>query len=372
MNISIGPKSRFKLFSFLNKMNIENIFIIVGKNSSKEKLISTFLEKIKREYKINIYYKKNHNPEFFESFKASKKIKTTRSNAIIAIGGGSVIDTAKLISAFEPYDINDSKKIMLGKKNINKNLIPLIVIPTTSGTGSEATHFAVVYYKEKKYSLASKKILPLMCFLDSELTYSMSKYIAASTGFDALSQAIESAWSINSSAQSKKYSYEAIRIIRNNIVKSVNNKNTLSRNKMIKAAYLSGKAINITKTTAPHALSYKLASKLNLSHGHSVAILLGYFFELNYQSKKLSNKIKKNTMKKNMENIFLNFGVSSAKAAKEKWYKLMKDCGLEINFSKLNLYKKKDIIEIVNSINIERLNNHPVVLSKKDLYKLFE
>ena len=75
----------------------------------------------------------------------------------------------------------------------------------------------------------------------------------------------------------------------------------------------------------------------------------------------------------NIRNFFKNDKSLNYKILKkEKWYKLMKDCGLEINFSKLNLYKKKDIIEIVNSINIERLNNHPVVLSKKDLYKLFE
>tara|TARA_B100001250_G_C19792082_1_gene786999 strand:- start:1017 stop:2141 length:1125 start_codon:yes stop_codon:yes gene_type:complete len=368
----IEPRSRLKIFNYLEQNRMRNLLLIVGNNSCKEVLIKKYINEIKSKYKVKKIIKKSTNPQFEESYQASRLIQNYKSDVIIAIGGGSIIDTAKLISAFQPYNKVESKKILLGSKFIEKKLIPIIAIPTTAGSGSESTHFAVAYYDNKKFSVASKKLLPVSYFIDSELTYSMPTYLAASTGFDALAQAIESAWSINSNSKSLSYSHEAIKIIKNNIKKSVIEKNIKSRNKMCNAANLSGKAINITKTTAPHAMSYNLASQLKISHGHSVAIILGHFFEINCESENVSKKINKKILYKNMKSIFLSLGIKSALAAKNKWFKLMDECNLETSFEKLKLTKKSDINKIISSINIERLKNHPVILNEKDFFKIFE
>jgi alcohol dehydrogenase class IV len=349
-----------------------NILLIVGNSSRKELLIKNFIDEIKHKYKIEKIIKRSINPQFEESYEASKLIQKYKCDVIIAIGGGSIIDTAKLISAFQPYNKLESKKILLGDKFIDKKLTPIIAIPTTAGTGSESTHFAVAYHNNKKFSVSSKRLLPEAYFIDSELTNSMSMYLSASTGFDALTQAIESAWSINSNVKSLNYSHKAIKLIINNIKKSVVEKNVISRNKMCKAANLSGKAINITKTTAPHAMSYSLASKLKISHGHSVAIILGHFFEINCESNNISKKINQKILNRNMKNIFLSLGVKSALAAKKKWFKLMDECNLETSFVELKLTKEKDVNRIISSINIERLENHPVILDKKAFLQIFK
>lgn len=368
----VGLGSRKKIFSYLESRKLCNILLIAGKSSCQEPLIKDYIDEIKSKFETKEIIKHSVNPQFEESFDASRLIKNNKFDVIIAIGGGSIIDTAKLICAFQPHNKEECKRIVLGNKSIEKSLIPIFAIPTTAGSGSEATHFAVAYLNKKKFSVASKKLLPTAFFIDGELTYSMSDYLAASTGFDALAQAIESAWSINSNAKSLSYSHDAIRLIKNNLEKAVLHKNNRSINKMCYAANLSGKAINITKTTAPHALSYKIASILNLSHGHSVALTLGHFFEINCESKNISKRISKKNHSENMKNIFKSFGVKTPKAAKKKWFELMDVCNLETSFAKLNLQKDEDIKNIISSVNIERLNNHPVLLEAQDFFTIFK
>ena len=198
---------------------------------------------------------------------------------IIAIGGGSVIDMAKQINIFAKHD-NFSNIIINDQSKLGEKLCPLIAIPTTTGTGSEETHFAVIYVDKKKYSVASKEMIPEFKIIDSSLSHSMPAKLQATCGFDALSQSVESYWSIKSSDKSRRYSLEAIKLIINNFKKSINGDLDSKRN-MAKAANFSGKAINISKTTAAHAISYPLTIHYNIPHGHAVALTLGYFFEIN-------------------------------------------------------------------------------------------
>jgi len=368
----VQKQVKSRLFSYLKRKGYKKILLVIGNKSKKQKKIKNYISLLNNLFTIEVYFKKAVNPEFDEAFLASRKISKFKNDAIIAIGGGSVIDTAKLIAAFEKYSKKDAKNIAIGKKLIDKKIAPIIALPTTLGTGSEVTHFSVVYVKKKKYSLASSKLKPLYYYLDPELTYSLSPYTIASSGFDALSQAIESAWSIKSNYISRKYSYKAIKIITKNIKKTLDSRDKYIRKKMLEAANLAGKAINITKTTAPHALSYEIATMSNIAHGHSVALTLGYFFEINYFSNSTSLGLTKNKLKKRMNEIFRCLGVNNAAHAKNEWYKLMKECKLETDINKLKLNSTKNINRIVSSVNTERLKNHPVILTKDDYKKIFE
>jgi alcohol dehydrogenase class IV len=367
----IKKGSAKNLNKLINVYGANSIFLVCGKTSHKTKFIKEAIDRLSKFYTISLFNKFSSNPKYVDAVRGS--LQFTRSNAqiIIAIGGGSVIDMAKLINAFQCHKKKDFKEIVYGKIKANKKTKPMIVLPTTAGSGSEATHFAVIYLNNKKFSVSSKYLLPDISLIDQNLAISMSSYTIACSGFDALSQAIESYWSIGSNEKSRKFSKESIQIILINIKKAINKNHSALKNMMI-AANLAGKAINITKTTAPHALSYAITSLTGLPHGHAVAITLGKFFKINYLSDKINPKQNKRTVLLRMNNLYNIFGVKNYTEAEYKWYKLMRSCGLENNFKKNNLSHYKTINFITSSINLERLANHPVKLSNKDLKNIFK
>ena len=190
------------------------------------------------------------------------------------MGGGSVLDIGKSVSIFSTNKGN-IEDYLFKKISFRKKGIPLILIPTTAGTGSEATHFAVIFKEKTKYSLADEKFIQGdYIIVDPELTYSLPKRVTAYTGMDAFCQGVESFWNINSTDESKEYAKKAIKLIMNNIEKAVNSPDEESRYNMAIAANYAGKAINITKTTATHAISYPITSYFNVPHGLAVALTI--------------------------------------------------------------------------------------------------
>ena len=121
------------------------------------------------------------------------------------------------------YQESDYETIIKNNNISGASSIPLLAIPTTSGSGAEATHFSVVYIGKVKYSVADKSILADMVYLSSEFTHSASEYLTAYTGLDAFSQAIESVWSVNANEESISDGLKAIELIWRNLVKAVKN-----------------------------------------------------------------------------------------------------------------------------------------------------
>jgi alcohol dehydrogenase len=347
------------LTSILENVKAEKIFLVTGKKS---------YQSVKKKIELQL---KNKDVFIFNDFDKNPQINDLRKGVIaynkyapdlvIAIGGGTAIDVAKSIKilAVQKDDLED---IITGNKSINfKSLVPLVVMPTTAGTGSEATHFSVVYIGNKKYSLANVSMLPDYAVLDPRLVISMPKYVAACTAFDALTQAVESYWSRNATINSKRHAAEAINLILPNIVESINEPSLINKKKMINAAYLSGCSINITKTTAPHALSYSLTSIFNVAHGHAVASLLAPTALITYE---LSDSEQKQTM----IDIFKLFGCNDILEFQAKWLLLMKLCDLDSKLTKYHIETKV----VVSGVNIERMKNHPVELSLENIECIVE
>ena len=262
------------------------------------------------------------------------------------------------------------KDIIKNDLELKPSKIPLIAIPTTSGTGSESTSFSVIYINNKKYSVSNKSMLPEYAVIDPRLSSTMSKKLRASSAFDAFSQSIESYWSINSTKASKDLSAKAIKLISNNILQSFNN-DTKAKIAMAKAANLSGQAINITKTTAPHALSYRISSKYDIQHGHAVALTLGKFFLLNTPNDRsiVIDKRGNKYLEQTMRSLFKKLNVKSAEHASQFWYKLMKKCGLEPDIIKACSLSKNDLTGIIRSVDQARLKNNPIKVSSKDIFR---
>ena len=216
------------------------------------------------------------NPKIEDVERGTVWFHSMHAEAIIAVGGGSILDMAKLINYF------GSRKIRLDEY-LNRaggtaaGLKPLLAIPTTAGSGSEATHFAVVYRDKLKFSVADPAIRPSHVLLAPEFTWSSSPYQTACSGMDALAQSIESSWAHEATDESRCYARDALHLALDNLAAAVNHPSPENRAAMLDAAHLAGCAINISKTTGAHAFSYALTSEFGLPHGHAVVLLLPFF-----------------------------------------------------------------------------------------------
>ena len=357
-NLVFDEKNSLENIKMLIKSrNAKNVLVFTGKKSYKK--IKSKIEKQLRGIKFKTYSDISPNPKSQEIDKALKKLK--KFDFIIAAGGGSVMDFAKLFRFC--YD----NKITVVKATATESAIkstPLLAIPTTAGTGAEATKFAVVYIDGKKQSFEHDFIMPDYAILDAALVKDNPKYLKACCAADALCQAIESYWSVNSTAQSKFYAKKAMELCRDYLEKYVNSKSELYAQKMIQAAFLSGRAINISKTTAAHALSYKITTDYNLAHGHAVSLSIAALMKQNEKALNTTDTRGSQYVKNTVKEIKQILNIKNI----DKYFeKLFKNIALEQSLKKLGI---KDIENITNSVNKDRLKNNPVII--EDLKELFK
>ena len=202
--------------------------------------------------------------------------------AVIGIGGGSSMDVAK-ITAVLLANTQSLTELLRGGK-IEKRGVPTLMIPTTAGTGAEATQNAIflVPEEESKVGIVSPKLVPDWAILDPALTVGLPPAITASTGMDALCHAIECYISKKANPLSDTYALQAIRLISRSLRRAYQNGKDLdARHDMLLAALFGGMSIASSSTTAVHALAYPLGGKYHMPHGLSNAILLPYVMEFN-------------------------------------------------------------------------------------------
>ena len=357
----VQPGGIKKLSKLLKNYKEVKIFLVHGKLSYIKSGAASFFSTILQNYEVVEFEKSSSLPRFEEAEIGSYLFKNTNCNLILSIGGGSVIDTGKLIK-FQILSDQSNK--------LAPSQIPLIAIPTTAGSGSEATHFAVVYIDDIKQSIASRDLLPNVAIVDSNLTSGLSKYQMAVSGIDAFAQGIESYWSINSTSESLIYSEEAIRLVWSNLLKAINTDSKACQ-KLTEGSFLAGKAINIAKTSAPHALSYGFTSLLGIPHGHSVSLFLPFFIQYHAVLGKYNCVDKRGPeyVKEKIKIIasILNTDVDKVDVVMTKF---ISSIGLETKFNQLNI-SLKTYNEIINNVNIERLRNNPGVINNEVLQRIY-
>lgn len=363
-----GEGETERLAEILKRIKSKKIFLVTGKNSYEKSGAKERLKNLRSDYEVIQFNDFNENPKLNDVGKGVSLIKSEKCDTVVAIGGGSVIDMAKLINIFSGNDV-EICSYTGDKISITQKGKPLIALPTTSGAGSEATHFAVLYNENKKYSVAHKYILPDIVIIDPELTYKLNPEQTAISGIDALSQAIESHWSVNSTEESKRFSSASIQLITKNLTVAVNNPTKVSRHEMSRAANLSGKAINITKTTAAHALSYSMTSYFGIPHGQAVSISLGEFLKYNYEltDADVTDSRGAEYVKKSINEIANLLGCSGINEAAERINLLMKQTGLKTRLSELGISSEDSIKIIIDNVNTERLQNNPRKLTGSGL-----
>ncbi len=370
----IGFETIRNLLSILSGFSHSKIFVIKGEKSFELSGAKEIFNDVLTPFSVFYHSYRAPNPEIADVVKSLEIYKQQNPDVIIAVGGGSVIDTAKLIRFFASNDISPQDWFNDKKTKIKRG-IPLIAIPTTSGSGSEATHFAVMYIGKEKNSVEHESILPDIAIVDPIFTKNLSHYITASSGMDALSQAIESYWSINSTAESKKIAAEAIMLLSSNIVKAVKQPSPDNRLAMAKGAHLAGKAIKITKTTAVHAISYPMTSYFGIPHGHACGMLLPGMFDYisGVTDSDCSDSRGEDYVREILKEIASLLGRDGIEDTPEFLSNLLFKVGLETKLNAVGVNSKRDIDIIVkNAFNPERVKKNPRILSNSSLTHLLE
>jgi alcohol dehydrogenase len=203
-------------------------------------------------------------------------------DVLIGIGGGSVLDTTKILSVLRTNDA--SVEQLLGTDLVANPGVPTILIPTTSGTGAEVTPNAIVTLpdQELKIGIVSKYLLPTLVILDPVLTLKLPKPITAATGMDAFTHSLESFISTKANPISDMFALESIRLISSSIVEAYQNGESIeAREKMLVGSMYGGMALTSAGTAAVHALAYPLGGKYKIPHGVANSMLLPHVMKYN-------------------------------------------------------------------------------------------
>ncbi len=326
----------------------DEVLIVCSKRESLR------IKKIFPEDKMTYFHGFSPNPKYEEIMEGVKLLEQKRAQTIVAVGGGSAIDVAKCIKLF----LHTSKEDFL-EQHFLENEIRLIAVPTTAGTGSESTAIAVMYYQGEKYSVAHPSILPAIAILDAGLLDTLPDYHKKSALADAYCQAMESYWSRGANAESRFYAARCILLIREYAEGYL--KFNSNADKILEAANFSGKAIHISRTTAAHAMSYKLTTLYGISHGHAVAMCMTECFKKLYEASQNEPELK--LLLQNLSQIMGCERIGEAVMEFEQFYQSLKLPDVEI--------REEELEYLVSAVNIQRLGNHPVALSRDDLFSMY-
>ena len=352
---------------FINDKSFKKIFVVCGKKSFVTSGAELLFKELLNNKESKLFYKSSELPVLEELIKIINDIKSFKPDLILAVGGGAVIDYAKIANIIDVRD--DLAKLIINYSYpFKKKYTKLAVIPTTAGSGAEVTSNAVIYVDGIKHSFESQLLIPDNFFLIPEFLITAPNKIKASAGFDAIAQALESLVSKKSNNQSVEYASKSLKISVNSYISFLNNPNLKNASEMSVASNLAGKAISISKTTAPHAASYPFTSLFNVSHGHAVGLFFENFFKFNFDN--LNKSETSFDLKKRFDLIFNLLDVKNINDFNSKIKLIKKKAKLEDNLIKLNINIKQSSERIIKGINLLRLGNNPVKIEKNDIIKI--
>ena len=302
------------------------------------------------------------NPLYESVVKGVELFNEETCDLIVAVGGGSAMDVAKCIKLYANMDPSCNYL----EQEIIPNSIRILAVPTTAGTGSEATRYAVIYYKGEKQSVADYSCIPDTVLMDASVFKTLPLYQKKATMLDAFCHAIEAYWSVNATAESQAYSKEAIQLILANRKLYLENDNAGNEN-MLQAANIAGKAINITQTTAGHAMCYKLTSLYGIAHGHAAALCVVKLWPFMLQNiEKCIDPRGEEYLQDVFNEIAEAMGCDDSWEAAESFNQIVAELELEIPKA-----KEEDYLLLKTSVNPVRLKNNPIRLAEEDIEELY-
>ena len=342
-----------------NLLESNDDFIIVTSKSCKK-----FISDIPSKYILTVNQEpslKSIDDYFYE---ISKILIRTTNLTFIALGGGSVMDTAKILSLMIGNNIKSSNEAI--KKSNNNNISEkskIICIPSTAGTGAEITPFSTIWDKEngRKYSILTNKINREI-ILDPEISISLPEKITITTGLDSLCQILESTWSkkaTNKSLSAAKLGFEYLNQNLNNVITRPSD--VESRQNMLFASFLSGVSISISNTTLCHSISYPLTSILNVPHGIACALTLIEVIKFNSSEKE-----------RFLKNTFQAVNVENSEILVKKISLMLESLNYKDAIEPFISKIEKNIDQLLPTSLSSRASNNPVIAKIRDIEKILK
>ncbi|MCC7500672.1 phosphonoacetaldehyde reductase [Candidatus Nomurabacteria bacterium] len=319
----IGAGALARLSEIIAEHNAQKIFLVVGKSSYQasgaEAVLAPILASlaVTRFDELGALTLEEHVTEGLSVYKKCAP------DLVVAVGGGHVLDAAKAINAMG-------------------NRVPLVAVPTTGGSGAEATPFAVIYKAGVKTSLDGPEVLPTYAIIDPLLIASTPRTAAIASGLDALCQALESLWAKGATNESRGYATEALELVVPTLKTAVDTRDPAALDSLARGAHCAGKAIAISKTTAAHALSYGLTYRFGIPHGIAAALLMPPLMRI--------NKVMLPVSAEDIESLLRHCDVGP--------------------LSRFGV-KRSDAASLSDGVDPERLGNNPRALSKEDIQQLY-
>ena len=357
----------------LKHLDSDKVFLVCGRGSYAVSGAASALMPALAGREVTKFNDFSANPQWSDILAGLALYQESGAEVVLAVGGGSAIDVAKTI-ALCAAQTADPEAILRGEASIDFGSRDVIAVPTTAGSGSEATQLAVVYHGRKKYSIVHESMLPTHSVVDSGLTDSLWPRLTAVTGIDALAQGIESYWAVSSTPESQSVAAKAIELAMEFLPRAVHNPDPESREAMMRAAHLAGKAINLTRTTAPHALSYAVSMGYGISHGHAVSLTLGevLVYNASVSNESCNDPRGPEYVRAAVLEICRLMGCEDPGEARMKFNNMLIDFGLPIILEAFGVDSREKLNALAAEVNVERLSNNPRRLDKQDVIDIYE
>ncbi|WP_438296383.1 iron-containing alcohol dehydrogenase [Sporosarcina sp. FA15] len=368
-----GWDSLSHLIEEVNRFNVKKILVITDPFLKDIGLTNKVVEPLEYAgYSTEVYTDVVPEPPLAIGEKLVAYTRDNEFDMVIGIGGGSALDLTKLAGVLASHEGNVADYLNLtGTKQITKKGLPTILIPTTSGTGSEVTNISVLSLETTKDVVTHDYLLADVAIVDPALTISLPPKVTAATGVDALTHAVEAYISKNASPISDALALQAVRLISNAIRTAVSNgEDKQARTDMSYGSYLAGLAFFNAGVAGVHALAYPIGGQFHIAHGDSNAVLLPYVMGYIRQS-----------CEKRMKDIYDAMGFSSANISQEEAsYKcvaelkrLVEDVNIPSTLKGFNV--TEEALESLTNDAIEQkriLARSPMPLGKDDIYTIYK
>ena len=353
----LSPKGGYEdVDRFFRERMIRRVFLVCGNSISKLNLDPYFKTLPQRlGIEVTRFSRFQPNPRYESVCEGVEAFRHSRCDCIVAVGGGSAMDVAKCVKLFAPLD----PSVPYLRQELLPSAIPLLAVPTTAGTGSEATGFAVIYEQGVKRSVAQESSIPDGVLFDPSVLTHVPDYHRKATMLDALCHSVEAFWSVQATPESREYSTQALQTLFAHWDGYLDNR-AEDNEAMQQAAYLAGKAINLAKTTAAHAMSYKMTSLYGIAHGHAAALCLIPVWSC------LTQLARGEELQRVFSDLARAVGCLDSQSAVAFVKERMESLGLGVPIP-----EEKDFALLTASVDPQRLGNTPVTLDNDTICQLY-
>ncbi len=315
------------------------------------------------------------NPSCHDIDEGADLCRKEKCDFIVAVGGGSAIDTAKAIAILAINPGNSWEYIARSDREFRtfSESLPLIAVPTTAGTGTEVTHYSVISNPDihEKGCIHNKVLVPDFALVDPELMVSKPPKLTAYTGIDAMCHSLESFLNVNSTPFPDMIALESVSLVARYLPEAVaNGTNIVAREKMAYASTLGGVAIALAGTILPHGLGQPVSGLVDMPHGASMAASLGYIMEISYTSNIEKFARLAECFGESLDGLST---YAKAEMSVEFVQRLLKDTGAEVTFGEYGLTEadlEKTAEIAVNNYSFD-LNNSPLKVSKEEIIEIY-